>query len=332
LYAGKGKFSDNTVGSPLLALKTILNSKNILSSFYKVNCFFSEADSVNADELYTHTKQLIKSANITNLEIFIRQGAWSYTDKKLNELLQYSTWGLVFIDPFANEIELDNLFPLIKEKCKTIDFMLFVNTQSLKRIAGLKSQNTQIANFLGVNADEINDIVKDNSLIRQALQNRFEASGKEYILNASIPTSRNDKLTHSDNFQLILGTNSIGVSDAFLVSYMESLKLFKTDIPLDLFNTLENNISVIIKEFNELTINKIVQELYKNNNSWKYADLYNLPTIDNIYIAINKLIKGRSISFQAPEAYINKNGTLTKATFKKNSRMKEILIKKNLIT
>ena len=317
------------MGSPLLALKTILRARSILSSFHKINCFFSEADPINADELYTHTNQLIKSANIANLEIFIRQGTWSRADKKLNELLRYSTWGLMFIDPFANEVELDNLFPLIKERCKTIDFMLFINTQSLKRIAGLKAQNTQIANFLGVDTDKINDIVKDDSLIRKALQDRFESTGKDYILNASIPTSRNDKLTRSDNFQLILGTNSIGVSDAFLISYTESLKLFKPDISLDIFNTLQNNISVIIKEFNELTINKIIQELYKNNNSWKYADLYNLPTTDNIYIAINKLIKDSSISFQAPEKYINKNGTLTKASFKKNSRMKEILIKKN---
>ncbi len=320
------------MGSPLLALKTILNAQDILSSFYQLNCFFSEADSISADELYTHTEHLVKSANIPNLEIFIRQGAWSHTDKKLNELLEYSTWGLLFVDPFANEVELDNLFSLIKEKCKTIDFMLFINTQSLRRIAGLKPQNILIADFLGISSDKVNEIIKDDGLIRKALQDRFEATGKDYILNASIPTSRNEKLTHSDNFQLILGTNSIGVSDAFLTSYIESLKLFKPDIPLNLFNTLENDIIILVKKFKELTINKIVQELYKNNNSWKYADLHNLPTTDNIHTAINKLIKSDTISFFSPKKYINKNGTLAKAAFKKNSRMKEILIKKKLIT
>ena len=329
LYAGKGKFSDENVGSPLLAFNAILDSKHILSAFHKVKCFFSEENKDNAEELYLHTKQLSESGNTSNVKVFIREGAWSQKDEKLNEFLQYSKWGFIFIDPFANEVELDNLFHLIKEKCKMIDFMLFINTQSLKRIAGLNTKNNDIANFLGIEVSQVTTVVKNNELIRKALQKRFEETNKDYILNASIPTTRNNKLINTDNFQLILGTNSIGVSDAFLTSYVESLKLFKDSIPLNLFDTLENDIYEIIKEYKKLSINKIIQEIYKNNNSWKYADIHNLPTTDNICSAVNNMLRRGVISFDAPEKYINKkNNTIKKEVFKKNSKMKEISIYK----
>lgn len=325
LYAGKGKFSDESFGSPLLAFNTILDSKHILSSFHEVKCFFSEENQESSDELYGHIKQLSESANTSNVKVFIRQGAWSHEDEKLNEFLQYSRWGFVFIDPFANEVELDNLFSLIKDKCKTIDFMLFINTQSLKRIAGLNTKNDVIANFLGIDIDDVNKIVKDDNLIRNALQDRFEETNKDYILNASIPTTRNNQLINTDNFQLILGTNSIGVSDAFLISYIESLKLFKNTIPLN-FNTLEYDIHDVVKQYKKLSIYKITQEIYKNNNSWKYADIHSVPTTDNICIAINELIKRGVIQYDAPMKYINKNKTLKKEVFKKNAKMKEITI------
>lgn len=328
LYAGKGKFSDESFGSPLLAFNAILDSKHILSSFHEVKCFFSEENEESSDELYLNTKQMSESVDISNVKVFIRQGAWSHKDEKLNEFLKYSTWGFIFIDPFANEVELDNLFSLIKEKCKRIDFMLFINTQSLKRIAGLKSKNEDIAKFLGINVQDVSRVIKDDDSIREALQVRFEETDKNYILNASIPTTRNNKLINIDNFQLILGTNSIGVSDAFLTSYMESLKLFKESITLNLFDTLENDIFEIIKCYKQLSINKIVQELYKNNNSWKYADIHNLPTTDNIYVAVNNIYKRGGIYFDTLDKYINKNNnTIKKEVFKKNSKMREVIIK-----
>jgi len=55
LYAGQGKFSDDSIGSPLLALETISKSKYI-HAFCQVKCYFSEKNKLNANLLYKHTK------------------------------------------------------------------------------------------------------------------------------------------------------------------------------------------------------------------------------------------------------------------------------------
>ena len=82
-----------------------------------------------------------------------------------------------------------------------------------------------------------------------------------------------------------------------------------------------------MKKYNKLSINKIIQEIYKNNNSWKYADIHNLPTTDNIYTAVNNLVKRGVVNFDAKEQYVNKkNRTIKKEVFKKNSKMKDVII------
>ncbi len=116
---------------------------------------------------------------------------------------------------------------MITNKSKTIDFLFFINTQAIKRIVGYSPRNEKMANFLGVEIPDLVRIVKDDNQIRAALQVRFQVSGKDYILNASLPTTRKNTMVDTDHFQLLLGTNSIGVSDAFLKSYVEAIKEFK---------------------------------------------------------------------------------------------------------
>lgn len=57
LYAGQGKFSDESFGSPVLALKTILESDDI-NSFHQVKCFFSESDEKSHEVLEKNINDL----------------------------------------------------------------------------------------------------------------------------------------------------------------------------------------------------------------------------------------------------------------------------------
>lgn len=112
------------------------------------------------------------------ISITVEEGAWSHKSVKLNKLLKFSKWGFVFVDPFGNEVELDNLFGLLQNKCKTKDFMLFINTQALKRIVGASENNQHVANFFGVSPNKLKAIVKNNETIRNTLQERFSNAKK----------------------------------------------------------------------------------------------------------------------------------------------------------
>lgn len=327
LYAGAGMFSDQTYGSPLLALKSIVDSEPLLEKFHEVKCFFSEADELRVQTLTKHIQDLEKVVKIKNLKVNIEGGSWAYDSESLNSFLKWSKWGFLFVDPFANEVNLDNLFTLIKEKCNRIDFMIFINTQAMKRIVGSDPYRQDIADFLGVDVSELSVTMQNDESIRAALQNRFKVSGKDYILNASIPTTRKGSLVKTDNFQLLLGTNSVGVSDAFLKSYVEAIKIFNNEIGLDLMDTIADNIVMTVKQESRVSLLKIYQELYKNNNSWKYADIYNVPITDNIHKKVNELIKSGIIRCIASENYISKkDNILKKSAFQKNSNMREVFL------
>lgn len=326
LYAGQGKFSDDSIGSPLLALETISRSKYI-HSFHQVKCYFSEKDKLNANFLYEHTKELSKNYSNNKISITIEEGAWSHKSSKLNELLKFSKWGFVFVDPFKNEVELDNLFDLLQNRCKTKDFMLFINTQALKRIAGASENNQYVANFFGVSPNKIKMILKSDETIRNALQKRFSNAKKSYILNASLPTTRKDKLINMDNFQLLLATNSIGVANAFLISYSEAVDLYKKDRVLN-FNTLEENIFNIVRMYKKISLSKLIEELYKNNNSWKNADLNNIPTTKNISRDVNILLKRKSMYFETDnDNFVNKkNGYIHLKAYAKNISLHHVYL------
>lgn len=327
LYAGAGKFDDDTIGSPLLAFETILNCES-LQSFHEVKCYFSEKDENSVKTLQENIKQSSEKCNVHNVFAHIKHGEWSHQDEKLHEILHFSKWGFLFIDPFKNEIELDNLFDLLNHKCKTKDLMLFINTQAIKRTLGLNPNNEKMANFFGVDSKELLTISKSDEEIRNALQNRFETIGKDYILNASLPTTRHNKLVDTNYFQLLLITNSIGVANAFLISYVQALSEHMKCNSLDLFNTLEDYIYSVVKKSKTISLNRLVQEIYKNNNSWKNADIHNIPTSQNLFKNLNILIKKKKILVETDDiSLINKkNGLVNLAAYNKNSNMKQVFL------
>lgn len=329
LYAGQGKFSDETLGSPMLALKTILES-DVIDSFHQVKCFFSEADSSSYRKLEENIKDLLYLNNShSNIITSVKSGAWSENTDDIDELLKYSKWGFVFADPFSNEINMDELLTLLENRTKFKDFMLFINLQAIKRIVGRYPKNESVANFLGVLPNELTSIVRDNNSITKCLRDRFSIMNKDYIINASIPTSKQEALVDIDNFQLLLGTNSIGVSDAFLTSYVEALKEHKSNFACSIFDNISDDILEIVRLNKQISLHKIIQELYTNYNSWKYAEMNNIPISKNIHFAVNELIKQKLIKVvNSPKEFVNKDNTISKRAFNRNFYLKDIILKK----
>ena len=123
-------------------------------------------------------------------------------------------------------------------------------------------------------------------------------------------------------------TNSIGVSDAFLNSYFESLEEYKGSFATSLFDNIGNDIIKIIKYKKTISLNNIVQELYTNTNSWKYAEKNNIPTSDNIHRSINDLLKNKLIKIaNIPDEFLIKsNKTINKKAYSRNKYMREIIL------
>jgi len=328
LYAGQGKFNDATFGSPMLALNTILESE-VINSFHQLKCFFSEIDKTSYSELEKNISYL-KSSKKLNPKIAtqLHNGNWHEKSDEIKNLLQFSTWGFIFVDPFSNEVNLNNLIDLLQNHAKLQDFMIFINFQSLKRIIGRYPEHENTAKFLGIDKKELKNLILSNDLINECIRTRFSAISKDYIVNISIPTTREGKIVEKDNFQLLLGTNSIGVSDAFLNSYFESLEEYKGSFETSLFDNIGNDIIKIIKYKKTISLNNIVQELYTNTNSWKYAEKNNIPTSDNIHRSINDLLKNKLIKIaNIPDEFLIKsNKTINKKAYSRNKYMREIIL------
>ena len=83
LYAGQGKFNDNSFGSPMLALNTILESE-VINSFHQLKCFFSEIDKTSYFELEKNISYLKSSKKL---------------NPKLNDYIYFLVRNFIFTKP-----------------------------------------------------------------------------------------------------------------------------------------------------------------------------------------------------------------------------------------
>ena len=78
-----------------------------------------------------------------------------------------------------------------------------------------------------------------------------------------------------------------------------------------------------------MTLHEVIQKLYTNYNSWKYAEMNNIPISNNIHFALNDLIKQKRIKVvESINEFINKDKTISKKAFSRNSYLKSIILKK----
>ncbi|MFY4765186.1 hypothetical protein ACOTWG_10805, partial [Aliarcobacter butzleri] len=76
LYAGQGKFNDDSFGSPMLALNTILESE-VINSFHQLKCFFSEIDKTSYSELEKNISYLKSSKKLNpKVTTHLHNGNW----------------------------------------------------------------------------------------------------------------------------------------------------------------------------------------------------------------------------------------------------------------
>lgn len=122
LYAGQGKFSDDSFGSPMLALNTILESE-VINSFHQLKCFFSEIDKTSYSELEKNISYL-KSSKKSNPKVatYLHNVNWHEKNDDIENLLKFSKWGFIFVDPFSNEVNLNNLIELLQNHAKLQDY------------------------------------------------------------------------------------------------------------------------------------------------------------------------------------------------------------------
>lgn len=332
LYAGQGEFDDGKAGSPSLALETIERSCKELSNL-TVQCVFIEKDSETSDTLWENLEKRAKNLDCQKIRhpIIIGRGPWQKHKERLNNALMENRWGFVFVDPFHNEVDLDLLKKLIKTNYLK-DVMLFVNLQALRREAGSKNTREKVASFLGINHRDL-EITQSRQRLMEVIREKMRLPNKQYNLLVSLPNSRNGELVNNDYFALLLSTNSIGVADAFVKSYGESLRLYKNGDCCGLFGgeSLADKLLEVIGMVEKTTLKdlyiKVVNSYFA---SWRRSDLAELPVTNNIHSAVNRLLQtGKIVIVSAePSLLMQKNNIaiLRKKAVQRNENMQSVVL------
>ena len=328
LYAGQGEFDSGEAGSPKIALSVIEHDfENIKNLSLKL--FFVEQDSIRFEKLRNTIESNIYKIDRNSIDFY--EGRWEDIEDNLKDILSRYKWGFIFIDPFANEIDFNKIASILENE-NYKDIMLFINLQSLRRLYGNNQTKKSVINFLNLS----NDLdFKKPDLFFKSVRDSIKISGKSYNLLVALPSSRDGKRTNSDYFALLCSTNSIGVADTFIKSYIDIVKEEKKEQIVGLFGkeNIKNRIIELLPKEDNRYISLI--ELYsKLSNevfiSWKEIDITEAPTSDNILKAINQLLKeNRIIVNNSPKELWSKNGDrLLKKSIQKNMNMRKIKLAK----
>lgn len=330
LYAGQGEFEDGSAGSPMIALDIMEKlSENL--TMLRLELYFAEKDKKRAEKLSGKLASRKNHRNVTNITVYGK--CWQDNVVSLRKHLNLTQWGFLFIDPFANQIDLGLLKALISENYRK-DVIVFLNLQAVRRQAGSMKARKRVAEFLNINASDLEAGVPPAELI-DLIRNSFRIERKQYQMLATIPNTRKGRLTNSDYFALLCATNSVGVADSFLKSYAESVEMFKDDNNLDgLFGgiSLETKIIELIDKDGEISLKDAFSGITKAFfSSWKKIDLTELPSTDNLIKAINTLSEKSKIVIEAPEGLLHKRSSykrLKKAAKNNNETMGHVRLRK----
>ena len=307
LYAGQGKFDDGSKGSPILALETCLRIKNKINNM-PISFVFVEKDKESYEKLEKETKFFLKDKQVCEgMNVFFGNGDWTKFEGNLYELLNDSSWGFIFADPFANEIDIQKFSDLLEHNY-TKDVMVFINLIAIKRMSGNYKTRSKIAKFLQISEQELTDIISKNgheAYLMKKVQEAFKLEQKHYNLFASLPTTRNGKLIQSNTFCLQCATNSIGVADSFLNTYADILSVGKT-IQLNLFaeHQIEERIIEFLKNRNgKASLYDIVAYTMERFLSWRDHEPKEVPTTENVVSIINDMHKRKLLEWDTKEEY-----------------------------
>ncbi|MHB1645910.1 MAG: three-Cys-motif partner protein TcmP [bacterium] len=315
LFAGSGKFTDDSNGSPLIAIDITANHlKQPINVFNEINLMFIEKNKQNADELKNNVDIELKKRNLENLKVNVITGDWEQNNIK--KILQISTWGLVFADPFSTELHLNKLKENIDEEANKLkDVLIFTNFNTAKRqkVRDHMNDEDRICNFLGI-SPEMMENENFEEVFKNALQKKFKAT-KKFAIGVAIPISVEQKVFNSDYFYMVLFTNSFGLGNAFLEIYEEIITQYRT-----MEEKLKFNIDYeyseelkYLKNKQNVSLCEFLEYLYNDFLSFKKLTSSNgkVPTIKNVVNMLNKF---------KDENYIKINCDEGKFIYKINSK------------
>ena len=153
LYAGCGKFNDDNLGSPLIALSSSkVQLDNESNNINKISMVLSEQNKENAKRLSQNVKDYIDSNNLSKIITpLILTDSWENCTEQFKQGLNNSDWGMIFADPFSVELKLPDLKNLIDKSSKLKDILILINTNAHERVLGRTDEESlsKIADYFG---------------------------------------------------------------------------------------------------------------------------------------------------------------------------------------
>lgn len=334
LYAGTGAFEEeNQYGSPIIALDSFLSQQNTLN-FKNSNLIFIEKNEERSKALEENLEGYKKAKGAShNLNILTLSGGWEEFSKILNKYITQSTWGFIFADPFSNEFDVGKFSYIFNQNTyrNMLDILIFVNIQDLRRCLPHDKAKYKALNFLKLDEETFNENINKtdyDDTIRKALTQGFSVLNKDFNIGVAIPNSREGRLTNSDYFYLVLLTNSMGVANNFLESYVNAKHEFDEKSPKLFRGGISDAIISITREAKSMSLYDVVRNLFNRYLSWKDADIDEIPTVKNIKKVLNEIIKKEIISVSSRDNNLlkNKGVELKREAFKNKTNQSKITL------
>lgn len=354
LYAGCGKFNDDNLGSPLIALNSTKNQlTNTSNNINKISMILSEQNEENAKRLLQNVKDYIDSNHLAEtITPTILTDSWENCIEQFKQGLNNSNWGMIFADPFSVELKLPDLKKLIGKSSKLKDILILINTNAHERVLGRTDEDSlsKIAAYFGIEVKmlrllkrQVHDIEQLNNavVIRRLISRTFKDMGKDFVINVAITRTKEGVLENADRFYLCLLTSSIGVANAFLDTYSELLNEKEQQNKKGQISLFYNNADFthfeLTQKVKDILNNKTMSlltlftKLYNDFYSWKDASPNEIPTSKNIKTAINNLVEQNYLKIictgDNKTKYMTIDGKKLKSNaFQKKQNLREIFI------
>ena len=354
LYAGCGKFNDENLGSPLIALNSSKTQlENPSNNINKINMILSEQNAENAKCLFKNVQEYIYNNNLSNnIVSTVLTESWENCTEQFKQGLNNSDWGMIFADPFSVELKLPDLKSLIDNNSKLKDILILINTNAHERVLGRTDEESlsKIADYFGIEIKmlrllkrQVQDVEQLNNavVIRRLISRTFKDIDKDFVINVAITRTKEGALENADRFYLCLLTSSVGVANAFLDTYSNllnekiqqnnngQLSLFDSNTDFTHFELTQK-----IKDISSnktMSLLKLFTKLYNDFYSWKDASPNEIPTSKNIKTAINNLVEQNYLKILCTgdnkAKYMTADGKKLKSNaFQKKQNLREIFL------
>lgn len=309
LYAGEGRHEDGTLGSPLIALE-IIKDIHLANQFAKYQCVLIEKEKDRCIILEKNINDYVTQNDITiPLEIFYGFGEWEKYSPEIIDILKKSRWGLIFADPFANQINMNIFIETLNTdfiySCK--DILIFLNFRSLQRLIGSGNEKLTniVSNFFGIPEKELMELIEKDKkgninfdIFNKLIFNRLKSLKKEFITGCALPNTKEGKLTNSDYYFLIFCSTDHNMVDEFFKSYLNEISIFKNDLPLS--SRIEQKVSEELRQVSMSFLDLYIA-IISDFVSWKTTFVKEIPTLNHIIDYLNELIKKGSIKVEAKD-------------------------------